>query len=141
MPRITNSVQPKRKRITAATPLDENGLPLPLKMKHQRSNWHHPLAWPSIHFAALRTNFSSRGIVKYLQQRHSQTGTYDSLTASTVNNWIDKNTNLKRRNWTTHVLELVDVGSCWVPGNLISFHFTTIIYLTLILIISLYRKR
>lgn len=135
IPRITNSIQPKRKRITTATPLDANGLPLLLKMKHQRSNWHHPLAWPPIHFAALRTNFSSRGIVKYLQHRHSQTGTYNSLTASTVNNWIDKNTNLKCRNWTAHVLKLVDVGSCWVPGNFTLFHSTIIIYFALILML------
>lgn len=55
-----------------------------------RKNWFHPHIWPAIDQAARKTNFSPRETVTYLQSRHRNTSTYDTLSPSTVHNWIDR---------------------------------------------------
>ena len=62
--------------------------------------------------AARYTNYSPRGIVKHLQSRYRDTNLYDSLSPSTVNDWID-HTSIKR-GWNEKTGKLIEEGKCWI---------------------------
>lgn len=77
---------------------------------------------------ARHTNYSPRGIVRYLQSRYWDTNLYDSLAASTVNVWIDHTS--YKRSWTKRVKRLIEKGTCWTPGQ----NYKSILYRQLELI-------
>ncbi len=102
----------KRKIPPNSTDLTE---PQFLSIKRQHKNWFHPHLWPVIELAAQSTNYSSRGTVKHLQSRYRDTNLYDSLAASTVNDWLN-HTSIKR-GWNKRTKKLIEEGTCWVPSQ------------------------
>lgn len=112
----TNHSRPlaKRVRIEGSDPTDGLDGTQVLTKNRNRKNWFHPHIWPAIDVAAKRTNYSAREIVKYLQSRHQDTGLYDALNSSTVNNWIDKSASAKRQ-WLSRIEESVTQATCWNP--------------------------
>ncbi len=80
-----------------------------LSIKRQHKNWFYSHLWPTIELAAKSTNYSSRGTVKHLQSCYRDTNLYDSLAASTVNDWLDHT--FIKKGWNKRTKKLIEEGT------------------------------
>lgn len=88
------------------------------KKERKRKNWKTPSLWPEIMEAAQQAAFSTRGIIKYLQSKHRNTGKFDRLSPGTVDDWIEKGDgHSSGKRWKASVLASIESGTCWKPGT------------------------
>lgn len=64
--------------------------------------------------APKNTNYLSRETARYLQSCYQDTGLYDTLSFSTISNWIDEST--AKYEWLPCIARSISFGTFWNPN-------------------------
>lgn len=87
--------------------------PCRINKPQKRTNWFSKTVWVDIQESAIRNRYSARHIANDLATRFP--AKFSTLRDSTIQNWIEPKSSPPR--WSNKVLEKIERGVGWVPGE------------------------